>query len=147
MLHRRHTRRLLSVACVAGAAWFAAISFAQAEGPWLARMDYGQGRRVTTPVPPREIALQTGNTLQGTVVDDEGMPQANYEVWIAQDGATALKTRTDASGRFSVPAVPPGLYTIDTPSGGGKYRLWEEKDAPRDAQSNVLLVICVKANG
>jgi hypothetical protein len=96
----------------------------------------------------REVALQSGNALHGTVVDNSGMPQANYEVWIAADGnATPLKTRTDASGRFVVPRISAGIYTIDTPCGGGKFRLWETKDAPRDAQSNVLLVVCAKPAG
>lgn len=95
----------------------------------------------------REVTLQPGNVLQGSVVDDAGMPQANYEVWIAPEQGTAVKTRTDASGRFEVRGVAPGIYSIDTPCGGGKFRLWESKDAPRDAESSVLLVVCAKGMG
>lgn len=93
----------------------------------------------------REVSLQNGNTLQGSVVDDDGMPQANYEVWIAPDNGQATKTRTDSSGRFAVAGLLPGIYSIDTPCGGGKFRLWEAKDAPREAQSNVLLIVCTKS--
>jgi hypothetical protein len=94
--------------------------------------------------PLRDVALQAGDVLQGSVVDGQGMPQANYEVWIAADDGRTIKTRTDVSGRFTAASLKPGQYAIDTASGGGKFRVWKAKDAPSDALSNVLLVVSAK---
>jgi hypothetical protein len=89
----------------------------------------------------RDIALQERNTLHGQVVDSEGMALANYEVWIAREEGSILKTRTDAAGRFVVPELEAGTYRIDTAAGGGKFRFWEAKKAPANVPSNVLLVV------
>ncbi len=95
----------------------------------------------------RDVALQSDNVLQGHVVDEEGMPQADYEVWVAPDKGPTVKTKTDASGRFTVPGLEPGLYRIDTPCGGGQYRVWEAKTAPNTAPDHVLLVVCARLRG
>ena len=92
----------------------------------------------------RDVALQMGDVLQGSVVDGQGMPQANLEVWIAADDGRTIKTRTDIGGRFSAASVKPGNYAIDTASGGAKFRIWKAKDAPSDALTNVLLVVSAK---
>lgn len=95
----------------------------------------------------RDVALQTGNTLNGQVVDSEGMAQANYEVWITRDSGPSLRTRTDASGRFTAAELAPGDYRIETAAGGGKFRLWAPKSAPIDAASNVLLIVTLRVAG
>lgn len=145
MKHNLTTRR--SIAASLAMLWALLISASVYASDMLALADYASGRMVATAQTLREVALQSGNALHGSVVDDDGMPQANYEVWIAAEQGRAVKTRTDAGGRFTVPGLSPGIYTIDTPCGGGKFRLWEGKDAPRDAQTNVLLVVCAKASG
>jgi protocatechuate 3,4-dioxygenase beta subunit len=91
----------------------------------------------------RDVALQASRTLHGSVVDSRGMPQANCEVWLtaADEPAAQQKLRTDATGRFRVTDLSPGVYRIDTATSGGKFRVWDAKDAPRDAQSSVLLVV------
>ena len=113
----------------------------------LARGELSQVARAGTagadrlPAPPRDIALQVGHLLQGQVVDTHGMAQANCEVWVSRESGSSIKTRTDASGKFGVRALPAGVYRIETAAGGGKYRLWAPKLAPPDAQSNVLIVV------
>lgn len=145
-MRRNHSVRYATAAFVA-MAWGALVSSSALACDLFALADYAPARMVTSAQTLREVALQSGNALHGSVVDDDGMPQANYEVWIAAEQGRAIKTRTDASGRFTVAGLSPGIYTIDTPCGGGKFRLWEGKDAPRDAQTNVLLVVCAKAAG
>jgi protocatechuate 3,4-dioxygenase beta subunit len=103
--------------------------------------------RVVMTATVRDVALQSDNVLQGHVVDEEGMPQADYEVWIAPDRGQAIKIKTDASGRFSVPSMVPGLYRIDTPCGGAQYRVWDAKNAPNSAPDHVLLVVCARLRG
>ena len=95
----------------------------------------------------RDITLQTEASLHGQVVDGEGMAMANCEVWVTAPDGSVLKSRTDASGRFVVRSLAPGDYRIDTARGGGKYRLWNPKEAPRDAASNVLLVVNARSAG
>ena len=129
-------RTLLMVAACSSA--FASLPLA-AHTTWSAR--------IAMAAVVRDVALQSDNVLQGHVVDEEGMPQADYEVWIAPDKGQAIKTKTDASGRFTVPSLAPGLYRIDTPCGGGQYRVWEAKAAPNTAPDHVLLVVCARLRG
>lgn len=95
----------------------------------------------------RDIALQSEASLHGQVVDAEGMALANCELWVTAPDGSVVKARTDASGRFVVRSLSPGDYRIDTARGGGKYRLWNPKEAPRDAASNVLLVVNARSSG
>jgi hypothetical protein len=115
---------------IATLACLAMASLAEAHQPLLAGADS-----------LREVALGADNSLTGTVVDGASMPQANHEVWLASEDGRIMRTRTDASGQFKVRAISPGIYSIDTPNGGGRFRIWNAKDAPRDTQRNVLLVV------
>lgn len=55
----------------------------------------------------------TSSSLAGLVVDTSGGVIPGVDV-VIKNNATALETRTvtDGSGRFSVPALPPGTYTV-----------------------------------
>jgi hypothetical protein len=112
-------------------------------GEAVVRADQGVAK-VLAATAVRDVALQAGDVLHGSVVDAQGMPQANLEVWIALDDGPTIKTRTDIRGRFSAAAIKPGNYAIDTASGGGKFRVWQAKDAPPEALTNVLLVVSAK---
>ena len=63
------------------------------------------------PVTP--AAAQTGGTLQGTVLDDQGLalPGATVTFSNIETGWTRSDV-TDAQGRYRAPALPPGVYSI-----------------------------------
>ena len=51
-------------------------------------------------------------TLSGKVVDPAGRAVANAEVIVSGPSATPLSTRSDAEGRFTVPSLDAGRYTV-----------------------------------
>lgn len=141
----------VALVVLAGLAWPAghlqAAPAMSVSPPWgISRHESAQGAAAAAPV-VRDIALQSGGTLHGQVVDGEGMAQANFEVWVTREDGPSLRTRTDAHGRFVVAELPAGDYRIETAAGGGKFRLWAPKTAPKDAQSNVLLVVRTRLAG
>ena len=56
---------------------------------------------------------QTGGTLQGSVLDDQGLalPGATVTLTNTETGWTRALV-TDADGRYRAPALPPGVYEI-----------------------------------
>ena len=58
-------------------------------------------------------AAQTGGTLQGTVLDDQGLslPGATVTLSNLETGWTRSDV-TDTQGRYRAPALPPGVYSI-----------------------------------
>ena len=66
------------------------------------------------------IALESGLTLEGTVVDREGAPVAEATVLAGAQllgdgrrlGSTALQAKTDPRGRFSLEGIAPGPLTV-----------------------------------
>jgi outer membrane receptor protein involved in Fe transport len=64
-------------------------------------------------------AQETGGTISGTVVDAQGLaiPGATVTVTGPQGDRTAV---TDANGRFTVPFLVPGTYTVRTEMSGFK---------------------------
>jgi hypothetical protein len=56
---------------------------------------------------------QTGGTLQGSVLDDQGLalPGATVTLTNTETGWTRALV-TDADGRYRAPALPPGIYAI-----------------------------------
>lgn len=88
----------------------------------------------------RDIALQSSGTLQGQVLDTQGVPQAGVPVAIAQNGQMITNTTTDQEGRFHLVNLRGGVYELQTPMGNGAYRLWAPRTAPPAAQDGVLVV-------
>ncbi|HUB83945.1 MAG TPA: TonB-dependent receptor [Bryobacteraceae bacterium] len=65
------------------------------------------------------IHAQQAGTISGTVLDQSGKPIVAAAVELTTESASAIKsTTTDAEGRFSVPGLPPGTYTIRVSSPG-----------------------------
>jgi hypothetical protein len=63
--------------------------------------------------PITSVAAQTGGTLQGTVLDDQGLalPGATVTFSNLETGWTRSDV-TDTQGRYRASALPPGLYAI-----------------------------------
>jgi outer membrane receptor protein involved in Fe transport len=59
------------------------------------------------------IAAQTGGTLQGTVLDDQGLalPGATVTLTNIETGFSRTDV-ADEQGRYRAPALPPGIYSI-----------------------------------
>src|SRR6185503_7465112 len=59
------------------------------------------------------VAAQTGGTLQGSVLDDQGLglPGATVTFSNIETGWTRSDV-TDSQGRYRASALPPGLYAI-----------------------------------
>ena len=51
-------------------------------------------------------------TLSGTIADPQGNPVADATIRIQQDHASSREVRSDPSGRFSIPSLTPGDYTL-----------------------------------
>ncbi len=65
------------------------------------------------------LLSQTAATLTGTVTDPRGGALANATVVIHNtDNTVSRKTTADASGHFSMAAVTPGTYEVDTAAPG-----------------------------
>jgi hypothetical protein len=87
-----------------------------------------------------DVALMNGGVLVGQVVDAQGVGLAGAPVTLqSQDGATRT-AQTDAQGRFSVAALPAGLYQLTAGNSQGTCRLWAPQTAPPAAQQGVTLV-------
>ena len=87
-----------------------------------------------------DIALASGGTLRGQVVDGQGVPQAKSAVTVSQKGQKVSAVRTDADGRFAVAGLKGGVYTVATTQGAGAVRLWTADAAPPAAHQQLLVV-------
>lgn len=58
------------------------------------------------------IDAGAASRLDGRVLDPDGRPVADAEVVISGSAAVPQRVRTDAEGRFVVPALPAGRYTL-----------------------------------
>lgn len=69
---------------------------------------------------PAVLSAQSGtSSIQGTVVDTSGavIPDASVSLVNTSTGVK-LQSTSDASGSYSFPSIPPGLYSIEVARGG-----------------------------
>jgi len=87
-------------------------------------------------IPTPLLAQEVGATLFGTVTDAGGasVPEAAITVHDPQTGKTVTVT-TQTNGGYSVPALPPGVYTITVEKTGFK----------KSVQTGITLVVFQKA--
>jgi hypothetical protein len=93
---------------------------------------------VQTPV-VSDVALQTGNVLQGQVVDSNGQPVAGAPVCLLEKQQEVAKATTAADGSFQVSGVRGGVYRVVTFQGDGTYRAWPQGAAPPAAKPKIVL--------
>lgn len=79
-----------------------------------------------TLLPGRALAQETTGTIQGRIVDSQGLPVPGVTVSIT--GTQGLKkATTDTDGRFNVPFLTPGTYTVRAELQG--FKTVEQKNA------------------
>jgi hypothetical protein len=97
-----------------------------------------KGAAVATSI--QDVALAPGGTLQGQVLNPQGIPLAQTRVSVLSGGQEVASTHTDADGNFVVNNLRGGSYTVIAGDGGGIYRLWTDNSAPPHAGGRVLIV-------
>ena len=67
----------------------------------------------TTPLRAAEKAAPGRHRINGTTLDASGHPVSGAQVRVeTPDGRVVARAESDAAGRFTTPAVPPGTYTL-----------------------------------
>ncbi len=120
------------------AAWLAmtaAPTFLQASGPVVSPSPAVAATSVV-----RDVAIGSGGTLEGLVINTAGAPVAGRAVVIRKAGGQIASVKTDASGRFAASGLSGGVYEISSGAGGNVYRLWARNTAPPAASDGVLLI-------
>ena len=87
-----------------------------------------------------DIALTSGGTLHGQVVNAQGEVVEGALISIRQSQQEVARTVTDSKGQFSATNLKGGMYQIAAGPTQATYRLWTENTAPPIANSQALLV-------
>lgn len=99
---------------------------------------FGEQSVVNTASRVHDVALSTGGTLCGQVVDQQGNAVSNVPVSIVGD-STQAQVQTDGDGRFQA-AVTGGTYQVAAGGSVLALRAWSENTAPPVATEGVLVV-------
>src|SRR6266702_6070257 len=92
----------------------------------------------------RPTAAQTTSTIQGVVMDPQGLAIAGAEVGIAGNNlAVTKKTTSNAAGAYEVPALPAGTYSLTISHAGFKTQVMNglEITLNRTVKINVTLEV------
>ena len=107
------------------------LSVAEAQPPHREQTNHPTGIR--------DVALVSDGTLQGTVVDAQGIRLPHRTVMISRQGYVA-ETRSDARGNFRVNGLRGGMYGVAVDGGQRVYRVWAPDTAPPCAVDKLLIV-------
>lgn len=99
---------------------------------------FGRGPAVGKQV--RDVALQAGGTLQGTLMTAAGTPASDQRVLLLSNDEVVVEAVTGPEGRFSVSGIRPGVYSVRADESQGVYRLWSTGAAPPSALPELLLI-------
>ncbi len=133
---RRFNTAIITLTCLGLAVSGPVLQASAAEAGWKQ-----EDRGDAAPVPAvADVALHSGGTLQGQVVDAQGKPVAEIPVSIRQVDREIRRTVTDRWGRFRVADLRGGVYRISAGKAGGIYRLWAPGTAPASAGPGALVV-------
>ncbi|HEY4260030.1 MAG TPA: carboxypeptidase-like regulatory domain-containing protein [Schlesneria sp.] len=88
-----------------------------------------------------DIALTTGGTLSGRIVDHTGKPREGAEVTLFQGKKPLTATITNQEGVYSFKHVKGGVYGITSGNTDATFRVWTERTAPPSAKEHALLVM------
>ncbi len=82
-------------------------------------------------------------TIVGTITDDSGAAVPNVAVQITNEGTTATRqVTTDASGNYTIPSLPVGIYTVQAELKG--FRTEIEKGLKLDVNQTLRADISLK---
>ena len=97
---------------------------------------------VSTPsrVAVTDLALGKNGTMQGLVVDAQGVPLQGEPIVVQQAGREVARVASDQRGYFQVTGLRGGVYQVFTAQGGGAFRLWAPGTAPPAAKAGVIIV-------
>jgi hypothetical protein len=87
-----------------------------------------------------DVALEPGGTLQGQLVDGQGLGRAGAPVSVQQQGREVARAVTDDNGYFKISGLRGGIYVLATADGEQVARLWTGQTAPPAAETGVLMV-------
>ncbi|MEK6259143.1 MAG: carboxypeptidase-like regulatory domain-containing protein [Planctomycetota bacterium] len=88
-----------------------------------------------------DIALTTGGTFSGRVVDHAGKVLEGAQVTVRQGKSEIGKTVTNKEGLYSFKNLKGGVYQVASGNTEGSFRVWAEKTAPPAAKEHALLVM------
>ncbi len=88
----------------------------------------------------RDVALNQGNVLHGTLMNGQGQRMANATVTVLSGDVPVATTVTSSTGEFSVAGLRGGVYQVNAGTTGGVFRLWGPQTAPPAATAGLLLV-------
>ena len=86
-----------------------------------------------------DVELASGGSLEGQLVDAQGVSKAGVEVTLLLDQRPLGVASTDAQGRFAFRGVRGGVYQMKAANGTGSYRLWAPGTAPKGTSSVALV--------
>lgn len=86
-----------------------------------------------------DVRLDEHGALHGRLVDSTGQASADRTVLLQQAGGPPLAAQTDASGRFLLPRVAPGVHRAMAGQTAMVCRVWTLSAAPPSAVPEVLL--------
>jgi hypothetical protein len=134
----RLCQRLLAFLAVAGLIF---PSGALAGPPGVRRQNgpAAAARETTTPR-TIDVALSNSGTLQGAVVNPDGVPQVGLVVSLVRSGKVVASTKSGEHGLFRFEQMKSGLYECHTKSGACLCRIWTRQGAPPVAAPSMLIV-------
>lgn len=88
-----------------------------------------------------DVALTTGGTFSGRVVDHAGKVLEGAQVTVRQGKTEIGKTVTNKDGLYTFKNMKGGVYQVASGNTEGVFRVWAEKTAPPAAKEHALLVM------
>jgi carboxypeptidase family protein len=88
-----------------------------------------------------DVALTTGATFSGRVVDHTGKVLEGAQVTVRQGKTEIGKTVTNREGLYAFQNMKGGVYQVSSGNTEGVFRVWAEKTAPPAAKEHALLVM------
>ncbi|MBC8351319.1 MAG: carboxypeptidase regulatory-like domain-containing protein [Planctomycetes bacterium] len=107
-------------------------------GLLMPQMTIAGGRIPNTPI--RDVALQQGGTLHGSLISAQGRGAAGETISMTANGELVARAIVGSDGKFVVTGLQPGVYSIFAGETQRALRLWSDGAAPPSATSELRLV-------
>lgn len=88
-----------------------------------------------------DVALTTGGTFSGRVVDHAGKALEGAQVTMRQGKTEIGQTVTNKEGLYTFKNMKGGVYQVASGNTEGVFRMWAERTAPPSAKEHALLVM------